>query len=285
MLSNHHWSDGTLSKIDTQTGDVVAAYKATDGGCVKMYGIAIDPLGDIWTGNLGCNDVLKFSGQTGGQLGRYAACENTRGVAIDMDGNAWAACSAGEQSAVAKLSGADGRLLTSISLQTRGGVDPIGIGVDAYGYLWVVNHTSENVLKFVETSPAVFSHIEIPDVKEPYTYSDMLGTVLHTITLHKDNTAYWSIVYDTGIAHPTWKTVSWVAELPGGSSIGARMRCAASSEALGAASWWPAAPDYLEQSGQQVQCASEQYIELEVRFTATETGSPILKDITIGWEK
>ncbi len=280
MLSNHHWSDGTLTKIDTTTDAVVGRYKRTDGKCAKFYGIAIDQLGNIWTGNAQCDDVLKFDGETGKFLGGFGsggAC--TRGVAVDLDGNVWVANS--NTSTISKIHGATGNVLLSLQVgkvvegATQG--HPIGAAVDSMGHVWAVNHVTNEVIK---VNGLTHEMQRIPVGKGPYTYSDMMGTLLNTVTLRRDNTASWFMAYDTGATHPTWKELKWKAFTTGGTKVRARVRCAAEKAALATASWGP----YLEQPG-PITCASERWIQVEVQFfTPNKAYTPILEEISVSWE-
>jgi streptogramin lyase len=281
-LSNHHWTNGTLTKIDTTTDTIVGTYKRTpiptsprpndQTACSLFYGIAIDQLGDVWTGNHTCNDVLKFNGQTGAFIAGYpSGGQQTRGVAVDLDGNIWVANS-GTHTAT-KLNGRTGDILYDLNVGTH----PIGIGVDAYGHVWAVNLLSNNVYKI---NGVTLEKEIIPVGTQPYTYSDMLGTALRTITLRRSGTAYWTVNYDTGLLRPTWRDIRWGAEEPEGTRVRVRTRCAATQADLYTATF----SEYLDMPGPIV-CAPERFIQIEVEFSASEmTASPVLKDLTVIWE-
>jgi streptogramin lyase len=216
--------------------------------------------------------VLKFNGQTGAFIGGYmSGGQHTRGVAIDGDGNVWVANSG--TSTATKLNGRTGEILHTQNV----GTGPIGVGVDAYGHVWVVNQVAENVYKI---NGITFEPTIIPVGKGPYTYSDMLGTALRTITLRRDNTAYWTVNFDTGALHPAWQNVSWTAEEPSGTQVRVRTRCAADKAGLYSATF----SEYLEAPG-PISCASERWIQVEVEFEASDlAATPILKDLTVYWE-
>jgi hypothetical protein len=272
-LSNYHWSGGALTKIDTTTDTIVGTYFRTDGGCSQFYGLAIDQLGDVWTGNLGCDDVLKFEGATGNFIGGYfSGGSNTRGVAVDLDGNVWVANS-GTNTAT-KLNGRTGEILRTLNV----GLHPIGIGVDAYGHVWVVNKDSSDVYKI---NGITFESEAIPVGMGPYTYSDMMGTALRTITLRADGAAYWTVNYDTGMDSPFWRTVSWSAEVPSETNLRVHTRCAAIEADLYSAAWggWLDAPGAID-------CQSARWIQVEVEFSSGDLSStPVLNDLTIEWEE
>ena len=71
--------DGRVSEVDTATGAVVGLYGPFTNtvptvfgvarGCIQLYGIGVDQLGDIWVGGFTCNDVIKLSGADGTLMG------------------------------------------------------------------------------------------------------------------------------------------------------------------------------------------------------------------------
>ncbi|MBW1871872.1 MAG: hypothetical protein JRJ19_07395, partial [Deltaproteobacteria bacterium] len=251
---------------------IVGAYKRTDGGCAIFYGIAIDQLGDVWTGNTSCDDVLKFDGETGDFIDGYLSGGSvTRGVSVDLDGNIWVANS-GTDTAT-KLNGRTGSILHTLNV----GSHPIGIGVDAYGHVWAVNRNANNVYKI---NGITFDIQIIPVGQGPYTYSDMLGTALRTITLSRDASAYWTVSYDTRAQFPDWKTISWNSQEPGDSTIRVRNRCAAEEAGLYTATW----SDQMDAGG-PMNCLQERWIQVEVEFNAPDLATtPMLEDLTIVWE-
>ena len=261
----------TLIKIDTATAQIVGTYRRTDGGCTSFYGIAIDQLNNVWLGNFSCSDVLKFDGLTGEFLGGFPSGGSvTRGVAVDQDGNVWVANSG--TSTATKLHGADGKIINTLNV----GQHPIGIAVDAYGHVWSVNRNSNDVYKIngltMEVQPFAVG-------QGPYTYSDMMGTALRTITLNQSNSAYWTINYDTNFETPTYEEIRWDAEEPATAKISVRTRCAATEAELYSATW----STYLEEPG-PMQCDQKRWVQIEAKFAAHTSGlSPILNELSIVW--
>jgi len=272
-LSNYHWTGGSLTKIDTNTNTVVGTYFRTDGGCSQFYGIAIDQLGDVWTGNLSCSDVLKFDGETGDFIaGYYSGGLNTRGVAVDLDGNVWVANS-GTNTAT-KLNGRTGEILRTLNV----GAQPIGIAVDAYGHIWAVNMSSNDVYKI---NGITFDVTSVPVGNGPYTYSDMMGTALRTITLRSDGAAYWTVNYDTGMNPAMWDTIAWNAEEPTSTNVRVRTRSADTEAALYSAAW----SDYLDAPG-AITSTPARWIQIEAEFSSGDlAATPVLHDLTIEWEE
>lgn len=285
--------DGRVAKIDTATGTLVASYGpfktqtpsvfgAPRGGCHQIYGIGVDQLGDVWVGGFTCNDILKLSGKDGSLLGvKLLGGQATRGVAVDLDGNVWAASSG--TSTVTKVEGATGNLLKTVDVPSG----PIGVAVDAYGHLWAVSQGANKVTKINGVDG---SKKEVAVGQGPYSYSDMLGLSLRTVTLGRQNVATWRVVVDARDDASHFTEVKWSVDVPANTGFAVRVRCASEPEDLPLAAWSgdlagsPAAVD--SGGGSCVKAAPQRYLEAEARFTATSTSaSPTLHDFTAYWER
>ncbi|MCB9654698.1 MAG: hypothetical protein H6729_11270 [Deltaproteobacteria bacterium] len=289
LMSLHYLTDKLphLTEIDTTTGAVLGVYGPYPrNDCFWLYGIAIHPIGDIWLGGHICNDVVRVKGVAGVNPvdGRsYAAGEmiaaypvggqQSRGVAIDLDGNVWVA-SSGTNTA-SKLNGATGAIMAEVNV----GRGPIGVGVDAYGNAWVVNREGNSVHRV--NGLEVSKTNEIPVGAGPYTYSDMLGMALRTITHRGDGFSTWKARVDSGIEAPRWRRVHWTSLLPQHSRIEVRARCASSESALATVAWGPVMP---EPGIMDCGASSGRWAEFEVRFYAA-AASPVLYDLTVYWDQ
>lgn len=285
--------DGRVAKVDTATGTVIARYGPFGtarptvfgdprGGCIQLYGISVDQLGDIWVGGFTCNDVIKLSGATGELMGvKKLGGTTTRGVAIDLDGNVWAASSS--TSTVSKIEGATGNLLKTVDVPNG----PIGVAVDAYGHMWAVSQSANSVTKV----NGVDSSKKATMVGQgPYSYSDMLGLSLRMVTLGRQAIATWRGVVDSSDDTSKFSTVKWTVETPTNTSLTVRVRCAPTKAALATAPFGRE----LASSGAAVDSGGgscsrttpQRYLEAEARFTSTGTSaSPALHDLTAYWVK
>lgn len=283
-----------LTEIDTETGQVLGQYGpfARKAGCNELYGIAIDHLNNVWLGGFNCSDVVKVKGVSGkdpttgknhkaGEMIAYydVGGETSRGVAVDMDNNVWVALSSTDTAS--KISGTDGQIIHSVNV----GSGPIGVAVDAYGNAWVVNRNSDSVHRINGLLPSDKQEIKVG--AGPYSYSDMMGTALRTVTHNKAGFAAWSVKVDAGVTSPAWKNVSWHATQPDSSAIEVQTRCAATSAGLGQApcAGWNAvgaSPAQIDCAG----CAGGQWLEVRVQFFADPAtkAKPILHDLTVYWE-
>lgn len=263
-----------VTRIDTRTGQVMGVHGPyLRGSCNGLYGIAVDQLGDVWLGGFECNDVVKVSGKTGEMIGAYpVGGQHSRGVAVDLDGNVWVATSG--TNTVTKINGATGALLATVGV----GGAPIGVAVDAYGHVWSVNHGANSVTK-VNGLKGTTAATDVGS--RPYSYSDMMGLALRTITLRNQAVASWRTVVDAESERARFTSVQWTAELPSNTTFSVRVRCAADEAGLESVTFGPEmfAPGELS-------CAEGQrFLELEARFTAVGTSaSPVLRDLTVHWE-
>lgn len=283
--------DGRVAKVDTASGAVVGlygpfgataptAFGSARGGCIQLYGISVDQLGDVWVGGFTCNDVIKLSGATGALLGvKKLGGTTTRGVAIDLDGNVWAASSS--TSTVSKIEGATGNLLKTVDVPTG----PIGVAVDAYGHMWAVSQSADSVTKVngVDSTKRTTAL-----GKGPYSYSDMLGLSLRMVTLARQAVATWRNVIDSGDDAARFTTVKWTVETPANTAFSVRVRCAATRAALSTAAFGgPLASSGAAADSAGGSCAGaapSRFLEVEGRFTSTgTTASPALHDLTVYW--
>ncbi len=274
-----------LDQIDTSTGQIVGTYgpymrTMTDGSsCSQLYGITVDELGDIWLGGFDCNDVVKVhgvhTGTPGTLIGAYqTGGKKTRGVSIDMHGNVWVGDY--DTNTASKINGASGQVITSVSV----GKGPIGVSADALGHLWAVSYEDGLVTRINGTDYSNMATVKVGT--NPYTYSDMLGLILHYITLRNRNMAYWRGTIDAG-AEATFTSVNWQADVPQGTQLTVHWRCGDTTAALQAAAFSPevnAPPAAVDCGG------PARYLEVEVRFYASgTTASPVLHDVTAYWKE
>jgi hypothetical protein len=277
----------TLDQIDTSTGSIVGSYgpfpRAMPDGtmCAFQYGITVDELGNIWMGGWTCNDAIKVQGAhppaggapTGTLLGAFqTGGKKARGIAPDLHGNIWVGDF--DTSTASKLNNSDGTVITSQTVATG----PIGVEPDALGHLWAVGYMDGVVTKLNGADYSVMAQIQVGN--NPYTYSDMLGLILHYITLHNNNVAWWDGVVDAGSA-VQFTEVSWEAEVPQSTNLTVRTRCAQTTAGLQTT---PFSPE-TNASPATVSCGgAARYLEIEVRFYATgTTASPVLHDVSAHW--
>ncbi|MBW2701552.1 MAG: hypothetical protein JRF33_12115 [Deltaproteobacteria bacterium] len=276
-----------VTEINTQDGLVLGVYGPYDReGCMDLYGIAVDQLNNIWLGGFACDDVLKIKGTdgvnpadgityaTGELIGAYLVGGSlSRGVAVDLDGNVWVASST--TATISKIKGSDGELLATIGV----GDGPIGVGIDAWGNGWAVSRVANTVTRI--NGLDMSDTFVVPVGLGPYSYSDMLGLSLRTITHQNDGFAWWLGNVDSGMESPDWLSINWVADAPDGTRVEARFRCHENEEELATASWG----ESLTEPG-EISCPTGgRYGQVEIRMYAAGTArSPVLESVTLYWE-
>jgi spore maturation protein SpmB len=278
-----------VTRIDTSTGAITGLYGpftttvptvfGVARGCLQLYGIGVDQLGDIWVGGFSCDDVIKLSGVDGTLMGvKKLGGTTTRGVAIDLDGNVWAASSS--TSTVSKIEGATGNLLKTVDVPAG----PIGVAVDAYGHLWAVSQSADSVTKI----NGVDSSKKTTGVgRGPYSYSDMLGLSLRMVTLARQAIATWRVVVDSTDDTSHFTSVKWSADTPTHTTFSVRVRCAATKAALTTAAFSTELTSGAAINSGGGSCSmtgTQRFLEAEARFASTGTSaSAALHDLTAYW--
>ncbi len=254
---------GCPTSIDTTT------LERTDYGCPPGgggYGITVDARGRVWIGS----NVARLDPETeewempledvwGG------------GIAVDLEGNAWV----GEYGAAYKI---DGETMEATAIPGAGGH---GWAVDFDGLVWSIDLVDSAHVVDPET-------LEVEDVTPPfvgpYTYSDMTGFQLQSVTPAAGT--YRETFEGCPAGTPTtWANFEWIGEAPAGTHIGFRIRTGDSIEALEGATWirlGDASPQSIGDALDQAAVAPGRYLEIEISMTKDEgLGRPRLESFTV----
>jgi len=120
-----------------------------------------------------------------------------RGLAIDKNGNIWAAYS--NSNTIGKFD-KDGTFIASYDVH---GETPVGVGVDTENHIWINNQESDNVTE-LDQNGNLLRNIEVGHM--PYTYSDMTGFNLRTFVAP---TGTFTYIVDTQNVNSVYDSVSW----------------------------------------------------------------------------
>ncbi|MBI5509470.1 MAG: hypothetical protein HY903_12030 [Deltaproteobacteria bacterium] len=286
-----HSGDGTAD-ADHANHKLVGSFSvpADKCACTAMYGMTIDLRGDIWTGGSSCNDVKHFKND-GTFVGCYQSGGNsqgngqslTRGVAVDRDGNIWVADTNGYQGSLPQVGSVtqfdpNGRRLQTVLLESgdKKVYFTTGVGIDMYGNVWAMGSSSNYIIQFNPQNTEEKRAIDA--TSGMYTYSDMLGTSLRTVTT-RQKVATWTAILDSRSSAPTWKSIEWAAKEPTDTSVSVNVRCASERDGLASLPWLP-----VDDNPDALPCDHERYLQLRVTFNAKGTaGSPSLQDLTVRW--
>jgi hypothetical protein len=162
-------SPGPLVRIDGETLQY-ERWDVPEGE--SPYGIAVDATGDPWMGDWN-GGLLHFDADTE----QFTVIDTpnssrARGLMVDRDGYLWAAgndpCSAIQLDVSTKT-------LVSDTIPLPGCDDPVGVSIDAEGYVWLPDRGAGLAFKL---HPVDYSTQTTTGLVGPYTYSDMTGAGL-----------------------------------------------------------------------------------------------------------
>ena len=110
-----------------------------------------------------------------------------------------------------------------------------GMAVDSDGKIWSIIQGDRAIV--ITPGPTIAEASVNADVARtivsPYTYSDMLGMALRTITHRSESFSFWRGVIDSGVDDPVWEDVGWNAYEPSATDLQVRARCSSERGAPG----------------------------------------------------
>jgi streptogramin lyase len=284
---------GPLRKINTATCQLEATVATT----YQTYGIAIDknnnPWYGCWDSGCACGAVMVNAAThtiqcIGRSVGNTSGGQ-TRGVAADLDGNMWV--SEWSHTTVSKFSPA-GAHLGQWSIQGQGysPTGPLGMAVDFDNNIWAVGYSSGHASKFAADG-TLLSVFPIGPGASAYSYSDMTGYQLRTITLKQGS---WTLDYDSGYADARWDRIEWSGSLGADDQIRVRAASAAAQGSLpgpsNPAGWTPyhdaqfgVPPPWSADIRGQVQ--DNRWLRVEVMLTTQDDVSPAFTGLRVLWQR
>jgi streptogramin lyase len=274
-------NNGALKKINTATGEIVMSVSPG----VQTYGVAVDQNNNVWLGNWsgGATGVVRVNGETGEYTlvprSQGTLTGQSRGVAVDQQGNIWVA--EWSNRSVSKYA-PDGTHLGQYALGT-GANGPLGMAVDFDNNIWAIAYSSGHASKFDFDG----NHLATFSVgSAPYTYSDMTGYQLRTVTL-KHGT--WTVDFDSGYDNAQWDSVTWGGSLAADDQIRIRARSAATEGALAGAVWSPYHDTDFNQpspwtASLQGEIPRGRWVQIEVTLTTQDDVSPVFSSLVVHWQ-
>jgi hypothetical protein len=120
--------------------------------------------------------------------------------------------------------------------------------------------------------------------RELYSYSDMTGAILRTITTSEGR---WVQDFDSGYAGANWYQVSWDATTPAGTGVRVEVRSADTRAALGTAPVCGGAGMFTSSPADISACpglGTHRFLRVEVILTTTVTGvRPVVRSVDAAW--
>ena len=179
--------------------------------------MAIDPFQGVWVatgwngGGLARLDSVTYNWQHFSNPGFGA----TRGVAVKLDNDGTGQVTGArvysahsETGKVTVIDAVTGQMLPAISV--GGGQGPVGVAIDSDGHLWTVNQSSNSATRINTDTNQIMGNY--PVGSNPYTYSDMTGYALKTITTVSGDYKHVVKGWESGTTY--WESMEVQADLP-----------------------------------------------------------------------
>jgi DNA-binding beta-propeller fold protein YncE len=215
-------SPHALGRVHPETGQTGSWNHPSN----HAYGLAIDPFGKVWIAGGESASVARFDPDTSSFMTfNNLAPGNTRGVAVRIDKDeagevqsaevymahhAWSGCNPdGTHRTIS--------VIDAMTLQQKPDLDlghvagPVGVAVDSLGYVWSVNQCSSSASKIDPETGQVIGNYPVGNA--PYTYSDMTGYALKTVTT--DQGFYRETFTGWPGSETLWDSLVVEADLPG----------------------------------------------------------------------
>ncbi len=281
-----------LVKVDPTQGQV-GAWNTPSG---YVYGLAVDPWGKVWVASGESQGVHRFDPLTNQWTNTWSwsGRGNTRGVAASVLRDATGAV-VGSKVYVANhtwtcqtgrhVSVVDAKTLTDESPVDLGALrGPVGVALDFDGYLWSVNQCQSSASKVDTTTKQVVATQAVGS--SPYTYSDMTGYALKTITAPQ---GYYRHVFEGWPSQQTaWNLIYVDADLPGDGKtyVKVRFRVADTVGGLQDQAWFgpygPYPPSAFPLDLTAIANIVGRYLEVEVTLYTTDANEvPRLKAVRV----
>ena len=248
------------------------------------YGIAPDSAGRIWFGDWSNTaygiHALNPDGST--FLGSSAATGVTAITVNALDGSIWGSRYGSNQIIGMEPTGA----VRCIAATPAGsGANPHGMAFDRLGRIWVPMRFGSGMVNVFDTACNHLATYTVDAGRELYSYSDMTGAILRTITTREGR---WVQDFDSGYATANWNQVVWDATTPAGTGVRIEVRAAdtrpdlSTAPVCGAVGTFETTPADLLASCPGL--GSHRWLRVEAVLTTTVTGvRPVVRNINASW--
>jgi streptogramin lyase len=168
------WQLGPLVRID-EDGVNYEVFQVPQNQSQWTYGMALDEFGRPWVATQ--DGAMMFDPNNSQwqffQLGAFS----TRGMGADRDGRVWAVLNSNCGLGVIDY---NTKQVVAPILNIPGCIQPVGVSVDAEGFVWVVDQSASTAFKINGDTFQVVG--QVGGLNQPYTYSDMTGSGLGIVT-------------------------------------------------------------------------------------------------------
>jgi hypothetical protein len=247
------------------------------------YGIAPDAAGRIWFGDWTAPTVgihaLNADGST--HLASSLATAVTAITVHPADGSIWGTRHGLNQVIAIEPSGA---VRCTGAIPAGAGTHPHGIAPDRMGRLWVPMRFVSGAVNVFDTACRHLHTYPVDPGRELYSYSDMTGAILRTITTREGR---WIQDFDSGYADADWYEVTWDATVPAGTGVRVEVRTASTQAGLATAPVCGGGGMFVGSPADISGCpgiADHRWLRVEVILTTTATGvRPVVRAVDAAW--
>ncbi|MGC8928732.1 MAG: hypothetical protein ACP5QK_12535, partial [Myxococcota bacterium] len=266
------------AKVDTKTGQVVQYYN--DG---VWYGVAVDKNDNVWFGGLGGGGPIHMIDTKTGQIKNSQSGTGYTGVTVHPDDNSvWG--SGYGNGTIIKIDNATGNVLCRQNIPNGYGSNPHGIAVAADGRVWMPLRYGGYALVYDKNCNFITAY-EVDRNQELYTYSDMTGMQLGSITAKG---GHWIQNFDTGYSNPIYYSVTWKSVEPQGTGVEVQVRAAKTAGELQTNPTQWCGP-FTKSPADLRTCPflnGNRWLQVDFRLWTTQNGvKPSVSDVVVNWSR
>ena len=270
---NNLWSsnrgNGTLTRINVQQVQRTGTWSVPGS---NLYGIGVDPEGDVWIGQYSSGTVAEFNPRSQ-SFRRISLMGYPRGIAITGAGEVFVGLYSANR--IGRINSRTGAVLGQYGVGQTG---VIGVALDDQGFVWGVNYSSQSATKMRQNGQVVSSH---PVGSGPYTYSDMTGQALRTFTVRNGT---WRRRFDTGreAGDAIFHHANWTGDMPAETRIRLRFRSGRTPAETDAADYGP----WTELNPAPISVPMGRYLDVQVGLISNgREARPFFRDVVIHWSR
>jgi hypothetical protein len=256
----------------------------------SYYGIAIDKQNRVWFGGWNGNgNMHRIDGDPPYAALDVAGTQGVTAVTVHPDGSVWGSiycqgvCTARGAYKVTLNAGGSAVLSTQY-LPDPEGQSNHGIAPDRLGKVWSPQVWLRGYVNRWTTAGVREALFPVDVGQELYTYSDMTGIQLRTITTRE---GHWFQTFDSAYLAPVWDHIEWTAMVPAGTAVSVQARAADNPAqfAAGTATAW--CGPFTTSPASLAGCAflnNHRYLQLDVKLSTTIDGvRPTVSDVKVFW--
>ncbi len=266
------------AKVDTKTGQVVQYY--TDS---VFYGVAVDKNDNVWYGGWGGGGQIHMIDTKTGQVKNSSSGTGYTAVTVHPDDNSVWGSGYGNNTIV-KIDNASGSILCKQNIPSGYGSNPHGIAVAADGRVWMPLRYGGYALVYDKNCNFITAY-EVDKGQELYTYSDMTGMQLGSITAKG---GHWIQNFDTGYSNPQYYSVEWKSVEPQGTGVEVQVRAAKTAGELQTNPTQWCGP-FTKSPADLTGCPflnGNRWLQVDFRLWTTQNGvKPSVSDVQVNWSR